>query len=70
MDNLESLRLFTRVVERESFSAAASELGVPATTASDAIRQLEQRLGVKILERTTGRVAPTPEGAALAAVII
>lgn len=62
MDHLGSLRLFTRVVDRGSFSAAAADLGIPRSTATDAIRQLEQRLGALLLNRTTRHVAPTQDG--------
>ncbi len=62
MDQLESLRLFARIVERASFSAAASDLGIPRSTATEAIRRLEARLGARLLERTTRHVAATPDG--------
>jgi DNA-binding transcriptional LysR family regulator len=50
------------VAERRSFSLAAQDLGVPPSTATDAVKQLEARLGVKLLERTTRHVAMTPDG--------
>jgi DNA-binding transcriptional LysR family regulator len=62
MDYLDSLRLFIRVVERGSFTAAASDHGIPRSTATEAIRQLETRLGVRLLDRTTRHVAATPDG--------
>lgn len=62
MDQLDSMRLLVRVVERQSFSAAASDLGLPRSSATTAIKQLEQRLGARLLQRTTRHVAPTPEG--------
>ena len=62
MDHLQSLRLFTRVVERRSFTTAAADLNVPRSTATEAIRRLEARLGARLLERTTRHVAPTPDG--------
>ena len=62
MDKLDSLRLLVRVVERQSFSAAASDLGLPRSSATTAIRRLEERLGVRLLQRTTRQVAPTAEG--------
>lgn len=64
MDRFDSLRLFTRVVDRRSFTAAAADLGLPRSTATEAIRQLEARLGVRLLERTTRHVAPTLDGEA------
>jgi DNA-binding transcriptional LysR family regulator len=64
MDRLDAMRLFTRVVERRSFTAAAQDLGLPRSTATDAVRQVEARLGVTLLQRTTRIVRPTPEGEA------
>lgn len=62
MDRFDSLRLFTRVVERGSFTAAAADLGVPRSTATDAIQRLEERLRARLLDRTTRHVVPTPDG--------
>ncbi len=62
MDRLTTLELFVRVVERRSFTAAAADLGVSRPAATEAIQQLERRLGVRLLRRTTRQVAPTPEG--------
>jgi len=62
MDRLEAMQVFARVAERLSFSAAASDLGLPASTVSDAVKQLEKRLGVRLLERTTRQVRLTPDG--------
>ncbi|PKR91135.1 LysR family transcriptional regulator [Pleomorphomonas diazotrophica] len=62
MDYLDSLRLFVRVVERGSFTAAAADHGIPRSTATEAIRHLETRLGVRLLDRTTRHVAATPDG--------
>lgn len=64
MDRLDSMRLFTRVVERRSFTAAASDLGIPRSTATEVMKQLEARLGVRLLHRTTRLVTPTLEGEA------
>ena len=58
------MRLFTRVVERRSFTRAAEDLGLPRSTVTDAVKQLEGRLGVRLLERTTRHVAPTLDGEA------
>lgn len=62
MDQFDSMRLLVRVVERQSFSAAASDLGMPRSSATTAIKQLEQRLGARLLQRTTRHVTPTLEG--------
>lgn len=64
MDQLSSMRLLVRVVERRNFTAAAADLGLPRSTVTEAIKQLEARLGVRLLERTTRRVAPTLDGEA------
>ena len=64
MDRFDSMRLFVRVVDRRSFTAAAADLGLPRSTATEAIRHLESRLGVRLLERTTRHVAPTLDGEA------
>lgn len=63
-DRLEAMRLFVRVVERGSFTAAAADLGVARSTATDVIRRLERSLACRLLERTTRHVSPTPDGAA------
>lgn len=62
MDLLQSMRLFVRIVERGSFSEAANDIGIPRATATNAIKALERRLGVRLLQRTTRHVAPTSEG--------
>lgn len=64
MDRLDAMRLFTRVVERRSFSQAATDLAVPRSTATLVIKHLEQRLGVRLLQRTTRTVRPTLDGEA------
>lgn len=64
MDRLDAMRLFARIVEQRSFTAAARDLGLPPSTATDAIRQMERRLGVPLLQRTTRHVSPTLDGEA------
>jgi DNA-binding transcriptional LysR family regulator len=56
------LRAFAAVVERASFARAAAHLGMSASALSQTIRQLEARLGVRLLNRTTRSVAPTSIG--------
>src|SRR5271155_5420171 len=58
------MRVFTRVVERRSFTLAAEDLGLPRSTVTDAVKQLEARLGVRLLERTTRQGRPTLDGEA------
>ena len=64
MDRLDVMRLFTRIVERRSFTLAAQDLGLLRSTATQAIKQLEARLGVRLLQRTTRQVRPTLDGEA------
>jgi DNA-binding transcriptional LysR family regulator len=64
MDRLETMRLFSRIVERRSFTLAAQDIGVPRSTATTVIRKLEERLGARLLQRTTRTVRPTLDGEA------
>jgi DNA-binding transcriptional LysR family regulator len=64
MDRLDTLQLFTRIVEQNSFTRAADLLGIPRATATHAIKELEARLGTRLLERTTRHVRPTLDGQA------
>ncbi|WP_062382183.1 LysR family transcriptional regulator [Pseudomonas abietaniphila] len=64
MDRFDALRLFTRIVESSSFSRAATALDIPRATATHAIKELESRLGIRLLERTTRHVRPTVDGQA------
>jgi DNA-binding transcriptional LysR family regulator len=61
---LDAMRVFTRVVERRSFTLAAQDTGLPRSTVTDAVKQLEARLGVRLLQRTTRHVSPTLDGEA------
>jgi LysR family transcriptional regulator for bpeEF and oprC len=65
--DLNELRLFGAVGSRRSFASAAKALRVPTTTVSRKIKSLEDRLGVRLLERNTRRVSLTEVGAALLA---
>src|SRR5260221_707273 len=59
------LRACAAVVDRTSFARAADHLGLSASALSQTIRQLEARLGVRLLNRTTRSVAPTAAGSRL-----
>lgn len=59
------LKAFVAVVERSSFARAAEHLGLSPSALSQTIRQLESRLGVRLLNRTTRSVAPTAAGVRL-----
>ncbi|NUO71527.1 MAG: LysR family transcriptional regulator [Frateuria sp.] len=62
MDRLHAMRLYARIVELGSFTAAADDLGLPRATVTHAIKALERRLGAQLLQRTTRRVRVTGEG--------
>jgi DNA-binding transcriptional LysR family regulator len=62
MDAATDMRVFVRVVERGSFSAAAEDLQLTPSAVSKLVTRLEDRLGVRLFHRTTRRLALTPEG--------
>lgn len=62
MDQIQAMRVFTRIVELGSFSRAAERLQLPRATVSNVLKRLEQRLGVRLLIRTTRQVQITAEG--------
>src|SRR4051794_40008634 len=62
-DDLPSMALFAEVVRARSFSAAARKTGIAKSAVSKRIAQLEARLGVRLLLRTTRKLALTGEGA-------
>ncbi len=64
MDRFDAMRLFTRIVERRSFTEAAHDTGVPRSTVTTVVKQMEERLGVRLLQRTTRTVRPTLDGEA------
>jgi DNA-binding transcriptional LysR family regulator len=59
------LRAFTSIVQQHSFVRAAAQLGVSPSSLSQTLRGLEERLGVRLLNRTTRSVAPTEAGSRL-----
>jgi hypothetical protein len=61
-ENLGDLAAFVAVARERSFTAAAAKLGVSRSALSHTIRQLETRLGVRLLTRTTRSVSPTQAG--------
>jgi DNA-binding transcriptional LysR family regulator len=63
------LEAVVAVAKRRSFRAAASELGLSATALSQAVAELEARLGVRLFNRTTRSVSPTAAGEQFAAEI-
>src|SRR5258705_4005007 len=62
-EDLNVLKALLAVAEERSFTAAAKRLGVSQSALSHSIRGLEERLGVRLLARTTRSVAPTDAGA-------
>lgn len=64
MDRFGTMEAFVRVVETGSFSEAARQLRIGQPSVSKAIAQLEERLGVKLLARTTRGLSATSEGEA------
>lgn len=63
MDNLTDIAVFVRVVEADSFTAAAANLGLSRSVVSKYITRLERRLGVRLLNRSTRRLGLTEAGA-------
>jgi DNA-binding transcriptional LysR family regulator len=64
MDRLTGLEVFVRVVDSAGFSAAARRLNLSATMVSNHIQALEERLGARLLNRTTRRISLTEVGRA------
>ncbi|MER8438601.1 LysR family transcriptional regulator [Mesorhizobium sp. M1312] len=64
MDPLDGIAAFARVVDSGSFSAAADRLGLSKSAVSAHVQPLEQRLGIRLLNRTTRRLSMTEAGAA------
>lgn len=62
MDRLDAMRAYVQVVESGSYTRAAQLLDVHKGTVSEQVRQLEDKLGCRLLNRTTRSVAPTSEG--------
>jgi len=62
MDRVAAVALFIRIVETGSFSKAAAEFGITQPTATKAVAAMEDRLGARLLHRTTRGVSPTEVG--------
>jgi DNA-binding transcriptional LysR family regulator len=65
MDNLTDIAVFVRVVERGSFTVAAADLELSRAAVSKYVSRLEERLGARLMQRTTRRLSLTEAGAAL-----
>lgn len=64
MSYLNEIQIFVAIVERGSFIAASNHLRIPKTTVSRKIEELEARLGVRLLQRTTRKMSLTEAGQA------
>ncbi len=64
MDRFDAMQAFARVVETRSFTQAAETLNMSKTSVTQLVQQLEARLRVKLLNRTTRKVNVTADGAA------
>ena len=62
MDRFENARVFAAVIEAGGFTAAADRLGLSRAATSKQVLQLEERLGARLLDRTTRRVSATDAG--------
>lgn len=62
MDKLESMRVYVCVVDTHSFARAAEALGLPRSTVSRVVKELETYLGIQLLQRTTRKLSVTAEG--------
>ncbi|UPG89984.1 LysR family transcriptional regulator [Luteibacter aegosomaticola] len=62
MDRLQSMQIYARVVEMQSFSRAAESLSLPPSRVTRAVKALEAFLGVRLLQRTTRHISLTPDG--------
>ncbi|MBJ2348182.1 MULTISPECIES: LysR family transcriptional regulator [Pseudomonas] len=68
-ERYDQLAIFSVVAQERSFTRAAAKLGMSQPALSRAMRQLEERLGVRLLSRTTRSVAPTEAGERLLQVV-
>jgi LysR family transcriptional regulator, regulator for bpeEF and oprC len=64
LDQLQAIRVFVRIAEAGSFAKAADTLDLPRSSVSKLLQDLEQHLGVKLVERSTRALTITPEGEA------
>jgi DNA-binding transcriptional LysR family regulator len=64
MDRFQEMQVFIRIAERSSFTQAADDLQIPRATVTNLLKRMEERLGTRLLERTTRTVRLTHDGEA------
>ena len=64
MDRFQEMQVFVRIAERHSFTQAADDLQIPRATVTNLMKRMEERLGARLLERTTRTVRLTHDGEA------
>jgi len=64
MDRFQEMQVFIRIAERSSFTRAADDLQIPRATVTNLMKRMEERLGTRLLERTTRTVRLTHDGEA------
>jgi DNA-binding transcriptional LysR family regulator len=64
MDRFQEMQVFIRIAERKSFTQAADDLQIPRATVTNLMKRMEERLGTRLLERTTRTVRLTHDGEA------
>jgi DNA-binding transcriptional LysR family regulator len=64
MDRFQEMQVFVRIAERQSFTRASDDLQIPRATVTNLMKRMEQRLGARLLERTTRSVRLTHDGEA------
>ena len=64
-DKFEDIRTFIAVVQARGFAQAGKRLGIAKSAVSRRVNDLEDRLGTRLLNRTTRQLSPTPAGAEL-----
>jgi len=62
MDRFQEMQAFVRIAERQSFTQAAEDLQIPRATITTLIQRMEERIGTRLLERTTRTVRLTQDG--------
>jgi len=62
MDNLNGLLAFVRAAQNQSFAAAAEKMGISASAVGKSVARLEEKLGVRLFNRSTRRISLTDEG--------